>query len=705
VYLRAGNAGDLWQVGGYKINFDPKRIDPKNPRHALRMETAKSVENPVGEWNNAVVTCRGDTIRVEINGQLVNEATGADISRGKILLKSEGAVIHFKDVLIKEVPRSTSPPEPAFQPLFNGKDLSNWINERNAWEWKDGTLVVDQVVNQFGRLLLYTHRAAPDLHDFELRFQAKAQGQAAVGILLRSDVSYRHEEKKEVEGLVAYVAGWRAGELRDYNGDKALFPPPSVKEALKKDQFNDYFIRYVGKRVIMQINGITCVDHEIDVDKFKSWRSAGKLAFLLDRNGVSGRVTFRDIRTRALPPPEPVFEPLFNGKDLSGWDGDPSHWTQWKEGPFVGHQKGSGDAHTPLLWSKRKWQDFELKFKAVTMRGPGYATLMLRGKIELTGRVATPAGPEIRIGGGDASLYDRFPTGVSLMARARAEAEKSLRPIYYSNDYTIRCVGNRVTVEINGIKAIDERFDWLPEEGVLAWQLLGKDVELRIENAQIRELPAAPKPVFEPLFNGKDLTGWHACAYREGDPKAAWEVTGPLLINKGSPEGYLRTTRAYENYIWKFEWRTARPDPGSKANPLLSLLLHFNGPDQFNPAATRIDLFDQVIGKVSGAIYPKLDPKATPGNASLHGKPRPRGEWNQMEIHSLNGSLAVTLNGESVLADKIEKFSGLKPAKGFIGIGATLTEMHFRNMEIKELPTDSRAPLGAASPSSSPRSP
>jgi hypothetical protein len=101
--LMSGHAGDFWLVDGFKLKVDPKRQDPKVDRHYFRLETTKPVEYPVGEWNTYVITCKGDHVRLEINGQLVNEGTMAEINRGKILLQSEGAEIHFKDVMLKAV--------------------------------------------------------------------------------------------------------------------------------------------------------------------------------------------------------------------------------------------------------------------------------------------------------------------------------------------------------------------------------------------------------------------------------------------------------------------------------------------------------------------------------------------------------------------------------------------------------------------------
>ena len=51
----------------------------------------KDVENPVGEWNRMEVICRGDTIRIFLNGVLVNEGRGANPSEGFIGLQSEFA--------------------------------------------------------------------------------------------------------------------------------------------------------------------------------------------------------------------------------------------------------------------------------------------------------------------------------------------------------------------------------------------------------------------------------------------------------------------------------------------------------------------------------------------------------------------------------------------------------------------------------------
>jgi len=96
--LFANHAGDIWLVSGFKMDVDKERQDPKQARHFFRMKTDKPVEKKVGEWNSYKITCKGDTVRLEINGQLVNEGKNAEKSKGKILLQSEGAEIHFRNI-------------------------------------------------------------------------------------------------------------------------------------------------------------------------------------------------------------------------------------------------------------------------------------------------------------------------------------------------------------------------------------------------------------------------------------------------------------------------------------------------------------------------------------------------------------------------------------------------------------------------------
>jgi hypothetical protein len=97
--LMAEYAGDLWLIDNFKLKVHAKRQDPRVARHFYRMKY--HVEKAIGEWNQYEITCKGDSIHLVINDHLVNEGTEAELVKGRIALQSEGAEIHFKDVVLK----------------------------------------------------------------------------------------------------------------------------------------------------------------------------------------------------------------------------------------------------------------------------------------------------------------------------------------------------------------------------------------------------------------------------------------------------------------------------------------------------------------------------------------------------------------------------------------------------------------------------
>jgi hypothetical protein len=90
--IMEGNTGDFWMVDGTELTVGGKAI--KSGR-ALK---TKDPEKPRGEWNTVEVICDGGKITNKINGEVVNEGTNASVTKGKILLQSEGAEVYFRKV-------------------------------------------------------------------------------------------------------------------------------------------------------------------------------------------------------------------------------------------------------------------------------------------------------------------------------------------------------------------------------------------------------------------------------------------------------------------------------------------------------------------------------------------------------------------------------------------------------------------------------
>ena len=95
--LQAGSAGDLWVIDGFGVDVPAERTSGRHTR------ATHHNEKPVGLWNDCTIVVKGGEVSLWVNGELVNQATNADVVPGKIALQSEGAEIHFRQILITDL--------------------------------------------------------------------------------------------------------------------------------------------------------------------------------------------------------------------------------------------------------------------------------------------------------------------------------------------------------------------------------------------------------------------------------------------------------------------------------------------------------------------------------------------------------------------------------------------------------------------------
>ena len=94
--LQAGNAGDFICANGSDMN---ERVDKSNKKIK---KTGPSSEKLAGEWNIMEIICEGNTIEVYVNGDLKNKGTGLSLSGGYICLQSEGKLVEFRNVWLRQ---------------------------------------------------------------------------------------------------------------------------------------------------------------------------------------------------------------------------------------------------------------------------------------------------------------------------------------------------------------------------------------------------------------------------------------------------------------------------------------------------------------------------------------------------------------------------------------------------------------------------
>ncbi|MCA8971190.1 MAG: DUF1080 domain-containing protein [Planctomycetes bacterium] len=90
--LQSGQAGDFWNIG----EFGMQTVDGR--RKGRNTKKTHSNEKAIGGWNRYRITCDGPWVRLEVNGEVLNEAWGCESHPGNICLQSEGAEIHFRSV-------------------------------------------------------------------------------------------------------------------------------------------------------------------------------------------------------------------------------------------------------------------------------------------------------------------------------------------------------------------------------------------------------------------------------------------------------------------------------------------------------------------------------------------------------------------------------------------------------------------------------
>ncbi|HEX9793482.1 MAG TPA: family 16 glycoside hydrolase [Planctomycetota bacterium] len=90
--LQAGSAGDIWRIGEYPLQVAADRTEGRRTRRFA------GAERPVGEWNDYEIVVDRGTVRLFVNGDLVNEGLQAAQKGGFIALQSEGAEMHFRGI-------------------------------------------------------------------------------------------------------------------------------------------------------------------------------------------------------------------------------------------------------------------------------------------------------------------------------------------------------------------------------------------------------------------------------------------------------------------------------------------------------------------------------------------------------------------------------------------------------------------------------
>ena len=204
------------------------------------------------------------------------------------------------------------------------------------------------------------------------------------------------------------------------------------------------------------------------------------------------------------------FKPLFDGKTLAGWDGNPELWSV-EDGAMVGKTKGPEHLayNEFLIWRGGVVRNFELRAKvkcSASNSGIQYRSQEL------------PAVGKWVVGGYQCDIHPNAPyNGMVYDERGRgiivqngqhvviddkgakwlsAEHDPIKVDVTQWHDYVIIAQGNRLIHKINGkvtIELVDHDAKDRELEGLLAFQVhKGPAMVVQIKDVMLKELPASP---------------------------------------------------------------------------------------------------------------------------------------------------------------------------------------------------------------------
>lgn len=411
------------------------------------------------------------------------------------------------------------------------------------------------------------------------------------------------------------------------------------------------------------------------------------------------------------------FQPLLNGKDLTGWKGlvgnpktraamsskelaaaqlkaDEDMHAHWKLVDGVLEFDGKGKS----LCTAKDYGDFELYLDCKILEG-GDSGVYLRGT------------PQVQIW--DTNYQDFFRHGAengsgslwNNQLNPRFPLVKADNPVGQWNTFFIRMIGERVTVKLNGKLVADnvvmenywDRSMPIDPRGQIELQNHGNTLYFR--DLWIREIPPEQANAIlaarqrqdgplESIFNGRDLSGWTGAVEN-------YEVIDGAIVCKPAKGGTIFTEAEYSDFIAVLEFKT--PPGGNNG-----LAIRYPGTGQ-----PHLDGFCEL--QVLDSAYKnhdKLDPRQYHGSVyglvgADPGFLRPAGQWNFQKVTVCGSNIKVELNGSTILDADVSKVTkskdgavppGVKRKSGHFGFAGHNDPVAFRHLAIRRLPGQPATP-------------
>lgn len=203
--------------------------------------------------------------------------------------------------LVVSCAASQEPAEPAWKPLFNGKDFEGWVTKGSAaWRVEEGVIAGGQDGDPRKSGVLITK---DEYKDFELalEFLIDEHGKYNSGIYIRNDPGSQGQATYQINIGRAAAGEYCGGVvIRKPKGIEWLAKGDEKDEVRKPREWNSMRVLARGAHLVVHLNGVKIVD-VIDPAPPPRRLQKGVISFqTYGAEGHAGFVKFRNLRIREL---------------------------------------------------------------------------------------------------------------------------------------------------------------------------------------------------------------------------------------------------------------------------------------------------------------------------------------------------------------------------------------------------------------------
>ena len=226
--------GDIFPIHGAKMM-------PINGRGGSRAFPTEERSKPSPEWNHYRIECWQGQISLAVNGKVVTRGKKCSPQKGYICLESEGGIVHYRNLKIKELPDTPIKDEHVaianrgYRSIYSGLDLSGWKTAATSkWKVNDWVLSYAPPIDSVEPLLT----TIEEFGDFGF----------VVDVRLKTDSGPAEIQLRGAKGVHIVL-----------NADDPVF-----KELLSKTGWNRLEGTLNGQRLKASLNGTAVIDREYE---------------------------------------------------------------------------------------------------------------------------------------------------------------------------------------------------------------------------------------------------------------------------------------------------------------------------------------------------------------------------------------------------------------------------------------------------------